>query len=339
VKFAFVPFVVLVAGLPACSRGPAQSKDAAPAPTATAVAYDLRWHIQVDSIPAGTREAVIWVALPQERQEQRVSNLRIHSDHSYEIVSDPDFENRIARITVPNPPTRWNADLSATVRRDAVGPRKVELTPEERKLFLREEALVSLSPRMRSLADSVGTDAKQRYEFVLQRMDYDKTTPGWGRGDSERACEVGKGNCTDFHSLFMSLSRAEGVPAVFEMGYSMLPAGETDKAGGYHCWAWFYDQASGSWVPVDISEADKHPEKTEYFFGHLDAERMLFSRGRDIRLPGMKGQPLNYLPAGAYVELDGATHDAVTRTITYPAVVASGEGGAATAQASTGSGH
>jgi transglutaminase-like putative cysteine protease len=266
---------------------------------------------------------VIWVALPQERPEQRVSNLEIRSDASYEIVTDPVFGNRVAKFTILNPASTLSADLSAGVERDPTGARQATITAAERELFLREEALVSLSQRMRSLADSVGANSRRRYEFVLQRMDYDKTTPGWGRGDSERACAVGKGNCTDFHSLFMSLSRAEGVPAVFEMGYSMLPEGETGKVGGYHCWAWFYDDASTSWVPVDISEADKHPEKAEYFFGHLDAERVLFSRGRDIRLPDMKGAPLNYLPAGAYVELDGKAHGAVTRTITYPASVAS----------------
>jgi transglutaminase-like putative cysteine protease len=316
VKLVVTPFtVVLALALPACARGPARTQDTV-APT---LSYDLRWKIQVDSIPAGTREAVIWVALPQERPEQRVTDLRIRSDRSYSFVTDPDFENRVARFTISNPPESWSAELSATVERAPVGPRTASLTEDERKLYLREEALVSLSPRIRSLADSVGTSARERYEFVLQRMDYDKTAPGWGRGDSERACAVGKGNCTDFHSLFMSLSRAKGVPAVFEMGYSMLPSGETEKAGGYHCWAWFYDEASASWVPVDISEADKHPEKTAYFFGQLDAERVLFSRGRDIRLPGMKAAPLNYLPAGAYVEVDGTPHQAVTRTITYPA--------------------
>ena len=314
-KLFVTPFVVLALAIPACSRGPARTQETPAAPT---VSYDLRWRIQVDSIPAGAKEAVIWVALPQERPEQRVSGLRMPSDVPHELVTDPDFHNRVARFTIPNPATSWSAEFSASVERDPVGPREEELSADERNLYLREEALVSLSARIRSLADSVGPSARGRYDFVLQRMDYDKTTPGWGRGDSERACAVGKGNCTDFHSLFMSLSRAGGVPTVFEMGYSMLPAGETEKAGGYHCWAWFYDDESASWVPVDISEADKHPEKAEYFFGRLDAERVLFSRGRDVRLPGMKGAPLNYLPAGAYVEVDGKPHAAVTRTITYP---------------------
>ena len=315
-------FVVLALAFPACARGPARTDEG---PATPVVSYDLRWRIQLDSIPPGSQEAMVWVALPQARPEQRVTHLKVQSDQHYDLVTDPEFGNQVALFRIPNPGSSWSTVFSATVERDPVGPQTATLSVDERKLYLREEALVSLSDHIRSVADSVGGTARSRYDFVLQRMDYDKTTPGWGKGDSERACAVGKGNCTDFHSLFMSLSRVEGVPAVFEMGYSMLPAGETEKAGGYHCWAWFYDDASASWVPVDISEADKHPEKAEYFFGKLDAERVLFSRGRDIRLPGMKGSPLNYLPAGAYVEVDGKPHQAVTRTITYPATAQSPE--------------
>ena len=283
------------------SAAPVSAKTA-PAPTTAAApsrTYDLRWHVQVDSIPAGAREARIWVAIPQERPEQRVTNLTIRSPYRHSSVQDAVFKNKVLLFTIPSPPPSVGIDLAATVRREAVGSRHAKLSAEERKLYLRREALVSLSPRIHALADSVGGTPKDRYEFVLNRMDYDKTVPGWGRGDSERACDVGKGNCTDFHSLFLSLSRSEGVPGVFEMGYSMLPEGETDHPGGYHCWAWFYDDPSSSWVPVDISEADRHPEKAEFFFGHLDADRVLFSRGRDIALPGMKGLPLNYLPTGA----------------------------------------
>ena len=127
-----------------------------------------------------------------------------------------------------------------------------------------------------------------------------------------------KGNCTDLHSLFMSLSRTKGVPAYFETGYPTDERGETNHAGGYHCWAWFYDEAARGWSPVDISEAKQDPKRADELFGHLDADRISFSRGRDVVLPGMKGKPLNYLPAGAYVEVDGAPlGDGVTRVITY----------------------
>jgi len=56
---------------------------------------------------------------------------------------------------------------------------------------------------------------------------------------------------------------------------------------------------------VDASEAWKHPEKKNYFFGGHDDNRLQFSIGRDIRLdPSQQGEPLNYF-IYPYAELDG----------------------------------
>ena len=58
-------------------------------------------------------------------------------------------------------------------------------------------------------------------------------------------------------------------------------------------------------MPVDISEASKHPDRRDYFFGHLDADRVTLSTGRDLRLmPSQSGPPLNFF-AGPYAEVDG----------------------------------
>jgi len=286
--------------------------------------YDLSWTIDVKDVPAGAKEARVWVAVPQELAEQHVRDLDVETKYSWTMVEDPDFHNKVVEVTVPSPPPAFSVTLSAKVTRAPVtGPEPATLTDAEKRLYLRHEALVSLSPRMHAIADSLPDDNHARYEYVLDLMTYDKTAPGWGNGDSERACDVKKGNCTDFHSLFMSLSRSRSVPARFEMGYPTVPGGETNKVGGYHCWAWFYD--SGAWVPVDISEADKHPEKAGFFYGHLDADRITFSLGREVRLPGMQGKPLNYLPAGGYAEVDGVGLDSVTRSLTYTVRTETGE--------------
>jgi hypothetical protein len=59
------------------------------------------------------------------------------------------------------------------------------------------------------------------------------------------------------------------------------------------------------WIPVDASEAWKHPEKKNYFFGAHDDNRVQFTVGRDIHLdPAQQGEPLNYI-IYPYAELDG----------------------------------
>lgn len=275
---------------------------------------DLRWTVRATGIPEGARRAQLWIALPQSLPEQAVRDLRVDCRAAWDIVTDPDFHNRLVRVRLDDPPRAFAISLSARIERRPVdGPVRARLS--DRALYLREEALVGLGPRIRAIADSIGDGDRARYDYVLDRMDYDKSVPGWGFGDSERACDVGKGNCTDFHSLFMSLSRVKGVPAVFEMGYATRPSGESNRDGGYHCWAWFY--RDGAWTPVDISEADQHPDKADFFFGRLDADRITFSRGRDVVLPGMEGAPLNYVPAGGYLEVDGRPAGEITRTLSY----------------------
>ena len=47
---------------------------------------------------------------------------------------------------------------------------------------------------------------------------------------------------------------------------------------------------------MDASEASKHPDRHDYYFGHLDAARVAFTMGRDLVLkPRQNGEPLNYL--------------------------------------------
>jgi hypothetical protein len=281
--------------------------------------YFLNWTVEVSGVPRGAREAKVWVAVPQELPEQSASVIEVKGDRKWKMVQDPDFKNQVAEVIVSKPDTSFTIDLSAVVLRRAVTkPQPATLDQKARALYLRPESKVALGPRVKAVADSLPDSSRVRYDYVLGHMDYDRSVPGWGHGDSDRALEVGKGNCTDFHSLFVALSRARGVPAFFEMGYPMNPGGETNHVGGYRSWAWFHDENAGVWVPVDIFEAELHPDRADFFFGNLDADRVTFSRGRDIRLPGMKGEPLNFLPAGAYVEVDGKPFEGqVIRKISY----------------------
>jgi hypothetical protein len=133
---------------------------------------------------------------------------------------------------------------------------------------------------------------------------YKKEGTGWGRGDSDWVCDSRFGNCTDFHSLFISLARSQNLPARFEIGFSIPPDQHEGKISGYHCWAWFYLDGRG-WIPVDISEADKHPDMKDYYFGNLTVDRVMFSTGRDLELVPKSGTaPLNFF-VYPHIEIGG----------------------------------
>lgn len=136
--------------------------------------------------------------------------------------------------------------------------------------------------------------ARALYDHVIERMRYAKFRMGWGQGDAVYACDRRKGNCTDYHSYFIALSRAVGIPARFAIGAAIPASRDQWAIPGYHCWAEFY--ADDKWWPIDVSEADKHKSLAPYYFGHHPANRVEFTRGRDLVVdPGPKSGPINFL--------------------------------------------
>ena len=164
--------------------------------------------------------------------------------------------------------------------------------------------------------------AKAAYDYLFTNMRYDKTGSGWGRGDAVWACDSKRGNCTDFHSPFIGMLRADGIPARFDIGFPLPENKDKGDIAGYHCWAEFYARKTG-WIPVDISEAWKAKEKEDYFFGSVDANRVQFSTGRDIALfPKQDGPALNYF-VYPYIEVDGRPYDKLDKQFSFEEVESS----------------
>ncbi len=199
----------------------------------------------------------------------------------------------------------------------------VTLTKREKDDFLAPDRLVPITGVPAQLAASVTkaettplAKAHAIYDYVFANMRYDKTGTGWGRGDALYACDAKRGNCTDFHSLFIAMARSQGIPARFEIGFPLPAEVHSGEIPGYHCWADFFEPQHG-WVPVDISEAWLHPEKKSYLFGALDANRVQFSTGRDLRLsPPQEGPALNYF-IYPHVEIAGKEFSNVSQAFSF----------------------
>ncbi len=197
------------------------------------------------------------------------------------------------------------------------------LSKKEQQQYLAPDKLVPITGLPAELAAQVTMGksttlekARAIYDYVFDNMRYEKTGTGWGRGDVLYACDAKKGNCTDFHSLFISMARSQGIPARFEIGFPLPADQHAGQIAGYHCWAEFFDPQHG-WVPVDISEAWKNPVKKDFFFGAHDTERVQFSAGRDLKLnPPQAGDPLNYF-VYPYVEVGGQSYLNVSNDFSF----------------------
>jgi len=293
--------------------------------------FTFHYAFTVKNVPSGEKLR-IWIPVSHSNDFQEVKVISATGDLPLKKTRESRFGNEMYYAEASK---AKQAELHFEVVYDVVRHERLTMgiyTPHlenaslngrERKADLAPDALVPVSGLPAELAAKVTagkTDsldkARAIYDYVFSTMRYDKSGTGWGHGDVLWACDSKRGNCTDFHSLFIAMARSQGIPARFEIGFP-LPA---DKHGadipGYHCWAEFFEPKHG-WIPVDISEAWKHQEKRDYFFGAHDVNRVEFTMGRDLKLnPKQDGKPLNYF-VYPYVEAAGKEYSNVSTAFSF----------------------
>lgn len=300
--------------------------------------FVFHYSFTVRNLPAG-KKVRIWIPAAHSDAFQEVRVISAKGDIPVKKTREAKYGNEIYFAETSSAPL---AELHFDIEYDVVRHERITLkaapqvipsalTTKERRQDLQPDALVPITGVPADLAIQVTqgnsdplTKARAIYDYVFSTLRYDKTGTGWGRGDVLYACDAKKGNCTDFHSLFIAMARSQGIPARFEIGFPLPSDKHSAEIAGYHCWSDFYIDGKG-WIPVDISEAWKHPEKKDYFFGSHDVNRVQFSMGRDLRLnPPQEGKPLNYF-VYPYVEVDGAEYPNVSLAFSFadaPAAVA-----------------
>ena len=265
---------------------------------------DATYVATITNIPSDGGKLTIWIPLPMSRAAQTVSDVTIDSPYTWHRATEGEFGDEYAWAEMPAPLTgQMTVRVRFRATRGAVTAERVSNaipTRSEMSRALRPDKMVTISPRIQKLADDITRgktatmdQAQAIYQYVVTTMKYDKTIPGWGNGDTERACDIKAGNCSDFHSLFISLARAKAIPARFVIGFPLPQADGTTK--GYHCWAEFYVAGKG-WIPVDASEASKSNDAAyrAFLFGNLPADRVEFTMGRDLKLTPSTSEPVNF---------------------------------------------
>lgn len=302
--------------------------------------FTFRYAFTVKGVPEGQKIRV-WFPAAHSDDFQDVKITSAKGDLPLKRTKESRFGNEIYYAETSKAKT---GDLHFEVDYDVVRRERLtlglerprlenaSLSNKERQQDLAPDKLVPITGLPADLAAKVTAGksstldkARAIYDYVFDNMRYEKTGTGWGRGDVLYACDAKKGNCTDFHSLFISMARSRGIPARFEIGFPLPADKHASQIAGYHCWAEFFDPQHG-WVPVDISEAWKNPVKKDYFFGAHDTERIQFTMGRDLKLnPPQSGDPLNYF-VYPYVEVGGKAYPNISNEFSFadaPAVQAS----------------
>jgi len=283
--------------------------------------FSFTYRVQVTEVPPGVT-ARVWIPLAPTTDEQDVTIVRIDTPTEARRETEKRYGNELAYFEAEaNEQGEIPLSVEYQVTRKALTPAGSPAGMIRARDFLAGSALVPVNGTVlkrfysQKPAGKTRDLARRLYDQVDGHMKYDKTGEGWGRGDVLWACDSRHGNCSDFHSLFIALCRDVEIPALFEIGFPLPVDKGSGSIAGYHCWAKFHDQ--GRWIGVDISEADKHPDKRDFFFGNLPADRLMFSRERDLVLePPQAAGPVNFL-VYPYVEIGGQPHAAQKRDFQF----------------------
>jgi transglutaminase-like putative cysteine protease len=296
--------------------------------------FHFTYNFTVKDIPPGAKRMRVWIPIPQTDQHQTVRVLSVKAPVKMRMTQESKYGNRMMYAEIPNSvagKAKFTLEYKITRREYSRGDyahlertdQKPAVVSASMNRLIAPDSLIPTDGKIKELALQVTgsqsgavAKAKAAYDYLFTNMRYDKTGSGWGRGDAVWACDSKRGNCTDFHSPFIGMLRADGIPARFDIGFPLPENNNNGDISGYHCWAEFYSRKTG-WIPVDISEAWKAKEKGAYFFGSVDANRVQFSTGRDVELsPKQDGPALNYF-VYPYVEVDGKPYDKLDKQFSF----------------------
>jgi transglutaminase-like putative cysteine protease len=151
-------------------------------------------------------------------------------------------------------------------------------SPEVRLYTKSEKFIESKNPKITALANSlVGSEtnpylqAKLFYDYIIDHTQY--RLIGQGLNGAMYLLDHGNGECGDYSALFIALSRAKGIPARPVVGYWAISGNEQT-----HVWAEFYIEGIG-WIPVDATIGQQSATKRTYYFGNMDNQRVILSKG------------------------------------------------------------
>jgi transglutaminase-like putative cysteine protease len=291
--------------------------------------------LEVDlSAQAHGEEAKLWVPYPASDKNQTVEGIKVTGDFaSSGVYTDLAYNTPMLYAEWPKGAVSRKLVFSFHVERKEIAQRNL---PSNEPPWNRADYAEYLQPTSRGpldgevkiLAERI-TKGKQTnlakardiYDWTVGNMYRDPNTKGCGQGD---VCELLKkpgGKCTDISSVFIALCRASGVPAREVFGIRLGKKAEEDITTYQHCWAEFFVPGYG-WVtadPADVRKAvlveqlelgePRAREHSSYFWGGIDAYRVVLARGRDLTLnPAQAGAPLNTF-GYPYAEVGGKPVD------------------------------
>ncbi|MBI5499295.1 MAG: hypothetical protein HY907_03565 [Deltaproteobacteria bacterium] len=249
-------------------------------------------HEVVNFGPGTVRAADVWVAVPEERENQTFAGEPRFDPEPAELVTDRWGQrsarfrgadlgpNESLRVTMTVELTtwavRWHIDPDRVGGLSAVpGDIRARYTKDGSKFRIDDEVI-------RDAVDEALGDERNLYRMVRRIARYIQDhmvyelSGGWNVAPA--VLERGNGSCSEYTFVFLAMCHAAGIPARY-VGSIVVRGDDASTDTVFHRWPEVYYPGYG-WVPADVQAGDSAlPEKQADAMMALPAKFLITTQG------------------------------------------------------------
>lgn len=272
--------------------------------------YEVTYSVLIKNDNYSPSDIQLYLPVPGNYDSQTDMQISLLSPEPYELGTDPTNGNQMVYWQFTKTPAKGSTTeivekftfttYETTTQIDITKIQPYDTDSEIYKLYTQPEKYIeSNDPKIIKLADEIaGTEtnpyllAKKFYDYIIENTEYEILNKGLN--GAKFLLSNGKGECGDYSALFIALSRAKGIPARSVVGFWAVSGNDQT-----HVWSEFYLEGIG-WIPVDATIGQQDGFKRGYYFGRMDSERVILSKGFNTPLlpeaPGKLIAPILQVP-------------------------------------------
>ena len=255
------------------------------------VQVTLRWEI-VNSGPGDIGNVEVYIAIPENLPNQRILKEPEFSPEPDDILVDR-YGQKAAYYHLKNIKPEEHHILMETIEAELssvnyfILPAKVkglkDIPKDLRDTYLQDNERFRIKDPFikKAVKEAVGDEknpywiARKILDYVVDKIDYE-LSGGWDV--APEVLKRGKGSCSEYAYVYISLMRAAGIPARY-VGSVQEKGDRASIDPVFHRWVEIYLPGYG-WVPVDIGIADSpYPRNKALAIGHRAYKYLITTHG------------------------------------------------------------
>jgi transglutaminase-like putative cysteine protease len=250
---------VLLISMPACQVvQEAAVKNSEPTEKITdTVSYSITQTISlVNEGPMQPEKHNIWVALISDQKSYQEVISRDIQPAAYVIVSD-EYGNQYAEFDFKDLEPGGSIQISINYEvaineltnnlEDCIGNLPNEFTKPELHIESNNPQIVALAADLSKPNQTECEQVRTFYDYIGNNLVYSYNGEDWG---AQAALGKMGADCTEYSSLLIALSRANGIPARYVEGLLYLDESGSVEARQEHAWVEVFFPGNG-WIPID----------------------------------------------------------------------------------------